>query len=55
MLTVLWPLEDYADRQLAYLESIDQIARGMSVGVAGYLAVMGLVIGWHVTGRSAER
>jgi hypothetical protein len=47
--TILWPLEDYADRVHAYAESTNQIARGMSLGVMAYLSTLGIVLGWHVT------
>ena len=52
--TVCWPLEDYGDVVHAYTESTNQIARGMSLGVAGYLSVLGLTIGWHVTKSPAK-
>lgn len=47
--TVCWPVEDYADVTHAYAESTNQIVRGMSIGIAGYLAVIATTVGWGLT------
>ncbi len=52
--TVLWPLEDYADITHAYAESTNQIVRGMSIGIAGYLAVLATTIGWVLTANNPK-
>ena len=52
--TVFWPVEDYGNVTHAYAESTNQIARGMSIGVAGYLSVIGLTLSWHLGRRPAK-
>lgn len=47
--TVLWPVENYANVTHAYAESTNQIVRGMSIGIAGYLSCLALLIGWNLT------
>ena len=48
-LTVFWPLEDYADVTHAYAESTNQMVRGMSIGLAVYLATIVLIALWPRT------
>lgn len=45
--TVFWPVEDYANASLAYAESTNQIVRGMSIGIAGYLCCLALILAWN--------
>ena len=52
--TVFWPVEDYGNVTHAYAESTNQIARGMSIGTAGYLSVLGLTLSWHVCRARAK-
>lgn len=52
--TVFWPVEDYANVSMAYTESTNQIVRGMSLGIAGYLSVLGAIVGWNVTQRKPD-
>ncbi len=52
--TVFWPVEDYANVTHAYTESTNQIVRGMSIGTAGYLSVLGTVVGWNLTSKDAK-
>lgn len=47
--TVCWPVENYGDVTHAYAESTNQIVRGMSLGIAGYLSVLATTVGWAVT------
>ena len=54
MNTVCWPLEDYGDRTHAYAESTNQIVRGMSIGIAGYLSIVATVVGWALTSAKSS-
>lgn len=51
--TIMWPVDDYADAALAYAESTNQIVRGMSIGVAAYVASLAMIFGWNAGGHSA--
>lgn len=53
--TLFWPVEDYANTALAYAESTNQIARGMSIGIAAYLSAIAITIGWYLTRSDARR
>lgn len=53
--TVFWPVEDYADGALAYAESTNQIVRGMSIGLSGYLAAVALIFGWSSTNNGGVK
>jgi len=44
LMTVFWPLEDYANVQLALAESTNQITRGMSIGFAAYVASLVMIL-----------
>ena len=51
-LVLSWlPKDNYADLAHAYAENTNLIARGMSIGIACYLAVIASIIGWNVTKR----
>lgn len=54
LLTVFWPVEDYANAALAYAESTNQIARGMSIGVAAYFSAIAIATCWYFTSKSSK-